>query len=95
MSLTSALRESRPGRLGFEVRMNFTERFRVQLLLSRDSDKDWARAIAMMRHGFSGHAYGVSKAAYGVSKAAPAERERGRVHEISPELPRLEARLSP
>jgi 6-phosphogluconate dehydrogenase len=60
----------------------------MQLLLSRDSEKDWARAVAMMRHGFGGHAYGVSG-------AARAERERGRVHEISPERPRPEERPSP
>jgi 6-phosphogluconate dehydrogenase len=60
----------------------------MQLFTSRDSEKDWARAIAMMRHGFGGHAYGVSE-------VARAERERGRVQEISPEPPRAEARLSP
>jgi 6-phosphogluconate dehydrogenase len=60
----------------------------MQLLLSRDSDKDWARAIAIIRHGFGGHAYGVSE-------AARAERERGRIHEISPERPRAEERPSP
>jgi 6-phosphogluconate dehydrogenase len=44
----------------------------MQLLASRDSDKNWARAIAIMRHGFGGHAFG----------AAPAvvkERREGRV----------------
>mgnify|MGYP000281519821 CR=1 FL=1 len=30
----------------------------MQLFQSRDSDKNWARAIAMMRHGFGGHPYG-------------------------------------
>ena len=30
----------------------------VQLVASRDSDRHWARAIAMMRHGFGGHPYG-------------------------------------
>ena len=30
----------------------------MQLISSRDDDKFWARAIAMMRHGFGGHAYG-------------------------------------
>jgi len=44
----------------------------MQLFASRDDDRDWARAIAMMRHGFGGHAYGAS---------APVEQERreGRV----------------
>ncbi len=30
----------------------------MQLLASRDDKKHWARAIAMMRHGFGGHSYG-------------------------------------
>lgn len=30
----------------------------MQLLASRDPDRRWARAIAMMRHGFGGHPYG-------------------------------------
>jgi 6-phosphogluconate dehydrogenase len=30
----------------------------LQLLASRDDRKNWARAIAMMRHGFGGHPYG-------------------------------------
>lgn len=30
----------------------------MQLFLSRDEEKNWARAIAMMRHGFGGHPYG-------------------------------------
>ena len=51
----------------------------MQLFASRDSTKVWARAIAMMRHGFGGHAYGESEAAY-------EERVKGRVEEISPEL---------
>ena len=44
----------------------------MQLLASRDGQKQWARAIAMMRHGFGGHAYGPS---------APVKEERaeGRV----------------
>jgi 6-phosphogluconate dehydrogenase len=47
----------------------------MQLFASRDDDKDWARAIAMMRHGFGGHAYGPS---------APVQQERreGRVGEF-------------
>lgn len=44
----------------------------MQLLASRDERKNWARAIAMMRHGFGGHPYGPSE---------PVARERrdGRV----------------
>jgi hypothetical protein len=30
----------------------------MQLFTSRDDKKHWARAIAMMRHGFGGHKYG-------------------------------------
>lgn len=30
----------------------------MQLFISRDDKKYWARAIAMMRHGFGGHPYG-------------------------------------
>jgi 6-phosphogluconate dehydrogenase len=52
----------------------------MQIFLSRDSDKSWAKAIAMMRHGFGGHAYGPSAAARN-------ERVRGRREEISPEPP--------
>jgi 6-phosphogluconate dehydrogenase len=53
----------------------------MQLLASRDLEKDWARAVAMMRHGFGGHAYGPSR-------PAREERVHGRVEEISPEPPR-------
>ncbi len=47
----------------------------MQLLASRDDRRDWARAIAMMRHGFGGHPYG---------PAEPIARERreGRVGEF-------------
>ncbi len=47
----------------------------MQLFSSRDEQKNWARAIAMMRHGFGGHAYGPSE---------PVRRERveGRVGEF-------------
>jgi 6-phosphogluconate dehydrogenase len=30
----------------------------IQLFTSRDSEKTWAKAIAMMRHGFGGHPFG-------------------------------------
>lgn len=30
----------------------------MQLFLSRDETKNWARAVAMMRHGFGNHPYG-------------------------------------
>jgi 6-phosphogluconate dehydrogenase len=44
----------------------------VQLLASRDRTHNWARAIAMMRHGFGGHPYGADA---GTSR----ERRTGRV----------------
>lgn len=44
----------------------------VQLLASRDSGREWARAIAMMRHGFGGHPYGADA---GIAH----ERHTGRV----------------
>jgi 6-phosphogluconate dehydrogenase len=52
----------------------------MQLFQSRDDEKDWARAIAMMRHGFGGHAFGPSQVARN-------ERVHGRVREVSPETP--------
>jgi 6-phosphogluconate dehydrogenase len=33
----------------------------MQLFASRDDQKNWARAVAMMRHGFGGHPYGPSE----------------------------------
>jgi 6-phosphogluconate dehydrogenase len=47
----------------------------VQLLASRDRERDWARAIAMMRHGFGGHPYGADS---GIRR----ERRTGRVGEF-------------
>ena len=44
----------------------------MQLFASRDDRKDWARAIAMMRHGFGGHPYGPSE-------PIRREREEGRI----------------
>ncbi len=34
----------------------------MQLFASRDGDKNWSRAIAMMRHGFGGHPFGADEA---------------------------------
>jgi 6-phosphogluconate dehydrogenase len=34
----------------------------MQLFVSRDHRKNWARAIAIMRHGFGGHPYGPAPA---------------------------------
>ncbi|HHT9131153.1 MAG TPA: phosphogluconate dehydrogenase (NAD(+)-dependent, decarboxylating) [Candidatus Tripitaka californicus] len=44
----------------------------MQLFVSRDDKKDWARAIAVMRHQFGGHPYGPSDV---IKK----ERKEGRV----------------
>ncbi|NIV96500.1 decarboxylating 6-phosphogluconate dehydrogenase [candidate division KSB1 bacterium] len=44
----------------------------MQLFASRDEDKYWARAIAMMRHGFGGHPYGPEE---GIAR----ERREGRI----------------
>jgi 6-phosphogluconate dehydrogenase len=46
----------------------------MQLFASRDDRRVWARAIAMMRHGFGGHPYGPDE-------AIRRERETGRVGE--------------
>jgi len=34
----------------------------MQLFAPRDDEQHWARAIAMMRHGFGGHPYGPDEA---------------------------------
>jgi 6-phosphogluconate dehydrogenase len=47
----------------------------MQLFASRDEKKNWARAIAMMRHGFGGHPYGPDE-------AIVRERREGRVGEF-------------
>jgi 6-phosphogluconate dehydrogenase len=44
----------------------------MQLFASRDEQKNWARAIAMMRHGFGGHPFGRDE---GIVK----ERKTGRI----------------
>ena len=47
----------------------------MQLFASRDDTKNWAKSIAMMRHGFGGHPFGVNE-------AIVRERKEGRVGEI-------------
>lgn len=47
-----------------------------QLFASRDNRRDWARAIAVMRHGFGGHPFGPDE-------AIARERREGRVGEIA------------
>lgn len=44
----------------------------MQLFASRDDERPWARAIAMMRHGFGGHPYGPAA-------AIAEERRTGRI----------------
>ncbi len=44
----------------------------MQLFAACDDEKNWARAIAMMRHGFGGHAYGKDE-------ATARERREGRI----------------
>ena len=48
--------------LHMEVPISIISQSVMQLLASRDEVRNWARAIAMMRHGFGGHAYGPSEA---------------------------------
>ena len=47
----------------------------MQLFASRDKKQYWAKAIAMMRHGFGGHPYGKDEAII-------EERQVGRVGDI-------------
>jgi 6-phosphogluconate dehydrogenase len=44
----------------------------MQLIASRDDRKNWARAIALMRHGFGGHPFGANE-------SIARERREGRV----------------
>jgi 6-phosphogluconate dehydrogenase len=44
--------------LRMEVSIPVISQSVMQLLASRDNQKNWARAIAMMRHGFGGHPFG-------------------------------------
>ena len=44
----------------------------MQLFASRDKEQTWAKAIAMMRHGFGGHPFGGDE-------AIARERREGRV----------------
>jgi 6-phosphogluconate dehydrogenase len=51
----------------------------MALLLARDTQRDWARAVAMMRHGFGAHPYGEAE-------AVARERASSRV-DANPPLP--------
>jgi len=44
--------------LRFEVPISVIAQSVMELLISRDSNKRWARAVAMMRHRFGGHPFG-------------------------------------
>ncbi|MGK7390405.1 MAG: phosphogluconate dehydrogenase (NAD(+)-dependent, decarboxylating) [Candidatus Cyclobacteriaceae bacterium M2_1C_046] len=50
----------------------------MQLFTSRDKDKTWSKAIAMMRHGFGGHPFGPDK---NIKK----ERKEGRIGQYNKE----------
>lgn len=52
-----------------------------QLLASRDTQQHWARAVAMMRHGFGGHPFGASE-------AIASKRGKQRVGDIVRQEPR-------
>ena len=58
--------------LAMEVPIPAISQSVMQLFNARDSQKKWARAIAMMRRGFGGHPYGPSEP---IKK----ERKEGRV----------------
>jgi len=58
--------------LRMEVSIPVISQAVMQLFTSRDDKKNWARAIAMMRNGFGGHAYGPSE-------PVKQERREGRV----------------
>jgi len=58
--------------LHMEVSIPVISQSVMQLFASRDSDKNWARSIAMMRHGFGGHPYGSDE-------AVVRERREGRI----------------
>ncbi|MBA2322209.1 MAG: NADP-dependent phosphogluconate dehydrogenase [Deltaproteobacteria bacterium] len=60
--------------LRFEVPIPVIAQAVMQLLSSRDGRKSWARAIALMRHGFGGHPFG----------QAPAIAEERRVGRVGP-----------
>ena len=47
----------------------------MELFQSHDPRQNWARAIAMMRHGFGGHPFGKDE-------AIARERRQGRVGQI-------------
>lgn len=58
--------------MNFEVPIPVIAHAVMQLFASRDEKQNWARAIAMMRHGFGGHPYGPDE-------AIQRERREGRV----------------
>ncbi len=58
--------------LHMEVPVPVTSQAVMQLFTAPDGNKNWARAIAMMRHGFGGRAYGPGE-------AIVRERREGRI----------------
>jgi 6-phosphogluconate dehydrogenase len=61
--------------LRMEVPVPVIAQSEMQLFASRDEQKDWARAIVTMRHGFGGHPYGKDE-------RIARERRESRVGEI-------------
>ncbi len=61
--------------LRMEVAVPVIAQSAMQLSASRDTRKNWARAIVMMRHGFGGHPYGRDD-------SIARERQEGRVGDI-------------
>lgn len=58
--------------MGMEVSIPVIAQAVMCLFNSRDNQKNWARSIAMMRHGFGGHPFGANE-------AIVQERREGRV----------------
>lgn len=58
--------------LHMEVAIPVISQAVMQLFSSRDASRNWARAIAMMRHGFGGHPYGADQ-------SIVRERREGRI----------------
>ena len=64
-----------PGATGASTGLPVISQAVTQLLASRDEQRHWARAIAIMRRGFGGHPLGRDD-------AVQRERREGRVGEI-------------
>ncbi len=65
--------------MNFEMPIPVIAQSVMQLFSSRDDRQDWAKAIAMMRHGFGGHPFGSEE---GIAR----ERREGRVRPFPEEM---------